>query len=152
MKSCHFKYQDKDYTRTAACRWGFQKRFVFTNFTMTLKIGYNKIVEQSFVSQKLQEITDKIVRQFEPEKIILFGSYAWGNPSPDSDVDLFIIKKTDRSTREVAREIDNSLWGIVMPIDIVVYTPENVDRRLQLGDFFIKDILHKGKILYSSVS
>ena len=107
------------------------------------------IVEQPFISQKIQEIADKIARQFEPEKIILFGSYAWGNPSPDSDVDLFIIKKTDRSTREVAREIDNSLWGVMMPIDIVVYTPESVNKRLRMEDFFIENIIHKGKVLYS---
>lgn len=107
-------------------------------------------MESSFVRGKLQEISQRIVNQFHPEKIILFGSYAWGNPGPDSDVDLFIVKKTDVSTREIARAIDASLWGVMIPIDIIVSTPENVKRRLDIGDFFIQDVIQKGKELYSA--
>lgn len=107
-------------------------------------------MEKFFVEQRLQEIAQRIGRQFQPEKIILFGSYAWGKPGSDSDVDLFIVKKTDRSTREIAMEIDSFLWGEMIPIDIIVYTPESVERRLRMEDFFIRDILTKGKVLYSA--
>ncbi|MBI5413483.1 nucleotidyltransferase domain-containing protein [Candidatus Peregrinibacteria bacterium] len=83
-------------------------------------------------------------------KNLLFGSCAWGTPKHDSDIDLFIIKKTTLPTREIAQKIDASLWGRLMPIDVIVYTPESVERRLVMGDFFIGDIMKKGKILYSA--
>lgn len=102
------------------------------------------------IFRKLNNITHQIVAKFSPEKIILFGSYAWGTPGTDSDIDLFIVKKTKRSTRDVAREIDESLWGSFLPIDIIVYTPENAKKRLRMKDFFINDIFSKGKILYSA--
>lgn len=100
--------------------------------------------------EKLQKVVQKIAKEFKPEKIILFGSWAWGKPGKDSDFDLFIVKKTRRSTREVAREIDGSLWGRTIPLDIIVYTPENVEKRLKTNDFFIRDIINKGKILHES--
>lgn len=96
----------------------------------------------------IDEIARKIVREFRPEKIILFGSHAWGVPTEDSDIDLFIIKDTNKSTREVARDIDGALWERTIPLDIIVYTPEKVAKWLKMGDFFISDIIHKGKILY----
>lgn len=98
--------------------------------------------------KKIKEVADKIVKEHEPEKIILFGSYAWGNPTPDSDVDLFIIKETN-NIRETAREIDGSIFPRPFPIDLVVYTVSQVDKREKMGDFFIKDILTKGKVLYA---
>lgn len=99
------------------------------------------------INQKLQEITRRLVDQYTPEKIILFGSYAWGTPDENSDVDLFIVKKTD-NTRATAREIDGSIFPRPFPIDIIVYTPDQVTQNIEAGDFFIQDILHKGKILY----
>lgn len=104
--------------------------------------------EKTSVENEIQTIAQKIAQEIDPEKIILFGSRAWGEPSPDSDVDLFVIKDTGRSTRDVAREIDGLLWGRTLPVDIIVSTPEKVDRRLQLGDFFIRDIISHGKVLY----
>lgn len=96
----------------------------------------------------INEITQRIVTKFQPEKIILFGSYAWGTPTADSDIDLFVIKNTDKSTREVARDIGSELWERTTPIDIIVYTPEKVEKWLKIGDFFINDIITKGKVLY----
>lgn len=96
--------------------------------------------------QKIAETAQKIAREFKPEKIILFGSWAWGKPGPDSDVDLFIIKKTD-NTRDTARKIDRLIFPRPFPLDLIVYTPEQVERRKKMGDFFIRDILTKGKVL-----
>jgi len=107
----------------------------------------NTITQQE-VRQKIGEITNKIVKEFQPEKIILFGSWAWGEPGPDSDVDLFIIKETE-NTRELAREIDGSIFPRPFPIDILVYTLKQVEKRKTMRDFFIKDILEKGKTLYA---
>lgn len=102
---------------------------------------------QAQVYEKIKEVAENIGRKFQPEKIILFGSYAWGKPGPDSDVDLFIVKET-KNTRETAREIDGALWGRTIPMDIVVYTPAGMEKALRRGDFFIKDIIEKGRLLY----
>lgn len=98
--------------------------------------------------QNILKTAKKIAREFKPEKIILFGSWAWGNPGPDSDVDLFIVKETP-NTRETEREIDGALWGRTFPLDIIVYTPEGVAKSLRQGDFFIRDIISKGKTMYA---
>ncbi|MBU2595745.1 nucleotidyltransferase domain-containing protein [Patescibacteria group bacterium] len=97
--------------------------------------------------KKLDQVVKLIVKKFKPEKIILFGSYAWGKPNEDSDVDLFIIKETD-NTRETAMEIDGSIFPRPFPIDLIVYRPENVKKRIVMNDFFIQDVISKGKILY----
>lgn len=113
------------------------------------KLWYCDCMDKKEIEQKIQEIVQKIVKEFKPEKIILFGSWAWGNPSPDSDVDLFVVKET-RDTRRTAREIDGALWGRTIPLDIVVYTPDSVKKGLDGGDFFINDITKKGKLLYAT--
>ena len=101
------------------------------------------------IDKKLKEITSKIVREYQLEKIILFGSYAWGNPGPDSDVDLFVAKKTDRSSREVAREISRSIFPRPFPLDILVYTSSEIEKKIKEDrNLFIEDIINKGKVLY----
>lgn len=100
-------------------------------------------------NEKIELVKEKIVREFKPEKIILFGSCAWGTPNENSDVDLFIVKETE-DTRKLAREIDGSIFPRPFPIDIIVYTPENVKKRLAINDFFIRDIFNNGKLLYGS--
>jgi len=98
--------------------------------------------------EKFKEITNKIVKEHKPEKIILFGSWAWGKPGPDSDVDLFVVKETE-NTRETAKEIDGSIFPRPFPIDLIVYTPAQLEKRKNMNDFFIKEIVTKGKILYA---
>ncbi len=88
-----------------------------------------------------------IIRKFDPEKIILFGSYATGNPVPDSVVDLFIIMNSDKPSWEKSIEVSLALKH-TFPIDIIVNTPEETDNRLNAGDFFINDIIKKGRVLY----
>ena len=105
-------------------------------------------MDRKVTSEKLNEVAEKIVERFQPEKVILFGSYAWGNPGPDSDVDLFIIKET-KDTRTLAKEIDGALFPRPFPIDLIVYKPQQVRERESMGDCFIQDVLHKGKVLYA---
>ncbi|MEK7172547.1 MAG: nucleotidyltransferase domain-containing protein [Patescibacteria group bacterium] len=100
------------------------------------------------IGEKIKEVSQKIAKEFKPEKIILFGSRAWGEPSPDSDVDLLVIKKA-ADNRKLAREIDSSIFPRPFPLDLIVYGPEQVEQRKLRGDFFINDILTKGKILYA---
>ena len=102
------------------------------------------------IDRKIKNISDKIAMEYKPEKIILFGSFAWGKPTKDSDIDLLIVKKAEKSSRKLAQEIDNSLFEREMPIDILVYSPKYLEERLSLGDFFIKKIIKDGKLLYAT--
>ncbi|NOY77280.1 MAG: nucleotidyltransferase domain-containing protein [Calditrichaeota bacterium] len=96
---------------------------------------------------EIREQVYRIIKEFDPEKIILFGSYAYGNPTPESDVDLLVIKKTSQPTMELSSKIA-LLLDHTFPFDIIVITPEQINRRLQSGDFFIEDVLNNGKLLY----
>lgn len=100
------------------------------------------------INQQLKAITQKIVKEYQPEKIILFGSYAWGKPREWSDVDLFIVKKSKKKRWERGYELRKLLFPPGVPLDILVYTPSEFKKRLTLGDFFVKDIANKGKVLY----
>lgn len=101
------------------------------------------------IETKLQHITDKIVAEFHPEKIILFGSYAWGTPHEWSDVDLFIVKESKKSSLELMREVRRIIFGSGVATDILVYTPAQEQRRYAMGDPFLTRILATGKILYA---
>jgi len=91
----------------------------------------------------IQLFANKIKERFHPQKIILFGSYAYGNPQKNSDIDLFIIMDTDIPVRKQASLIRAEL-GDSIPIDVIVRTPQQVEERIKLGDFFIKQIIKKG--------
>lgn len=98
----------------------------------------------------IKTMAQKIRKYYHPEKIILFGSYAWGNPDKHSDIDLFIIKETkdrhiDRSVkvRDILDE-ENGLFAL----DPIVYTPRETKERLKLGDPFIGKIVKEGVVLY----
>lgn len=105
-------------------------------------------MDAKIIGEKIKEVSQKIAKEFKPEKIILFGSWAWGEPSPDSDVDLFVIKEAE-DHRQLAREIDNFVFPRPFPLDLVVCGPKQVEQRRRRGDFFINDVLTKGKVLYA---
>ena len=99
--------------------------------------------------QKIPELREKIVKELDPEKIILFGSYAWGTPNDDSDVDLFIVKSSDISRRECQTELRKKLFGSDIPMDLLVYTPEEINESInETCNLFIEDIVRNGKIIY----
>ncbi|HCA67004.1 MAG: hypothetical protein UW39_C0005G0032 [Parcubacteria group bacterium GW2011_GWC2_44_17] len=100
--------------------------------------------------QTIKNITDKIAEEFDPLKIILFGSYGWGKPIEESDVDLFIIKETSDRRIDRERAVRKIIFGVETPLDILVYTPEEVSRRLAFDDPFILEIVTKGKTLYKT--
>jgi predicted nucleotidyltransferase len=100
--------------------------------------------------QLIDRIIQKIKTYYQPEKIILFGSFAWGKPSKDSDVDLLIIKDTSEKHRKrmlAVRRLLSEENGLI-GIDILVYTPDEINKRLEIGDSFISKILKKGKVVY----
>ena len=92
-----------------------------------------------------QEIADK----FQPDRIVLFGSHAYGRPAADSDVDLLVLMPFEGKSVSKASEIlrkTQPRFGV----DLLVRRPEDVERRLALGDFFLREVIEKGRILYES--
>lgn len=101
------------------------------------------------VSKQITKLCEQIASNFHPEKIILFGSHAYGHAGPDSDVDLLVVMPfKGRPTRQ-AIEILNKLNALT-PIDLLVRTPEQVKERLALGDQFMREIVERGTVLYES--
>ncbi|MEK6753243.1 MAG: nucleotidyltransferase domain-containing protein [Chloroflexota bacterium] len=103
------------------------------------------------VADTLPRAVERIVSVLKPEKIILFGSYASGDPNHDSDVDLLVIMKLTGDYKEKYRAISMLLYPRQFPVDIILKTPKDVADALKGGkdnSFFIREILKKGKILY----
>jgi len=98
--------------------------------------------------KEIESITAQIIKKYKPEKIILFGSVSRGKFTSDNDVDFLIIKNdtpeygADR-IRELSRLIDRNI-----AVDFLVYRPEEFEKRLKMGDLFLKVVLKEGKVLY----
>jgi predicted nucleotidyltransferase len=105
-------------------------------------------VRPEVTDELLADITRRIVERFHPEKVILFGSYAYGKPHLYSDVDLFVIMESDEGIFERIRQVDEVARVPFLPMDVIVRTPEEVRQRLEMGDFFVAEILSRGKVLY----
>ena len=85
-------------------------------------------MRKQITQEEIKKISDKIIDNYKPEKIILFGSYAWGVPGPDSDVDLFIVKDDSKSSLEMMREVNKILQERNFALDVLVYTPNQLKR------------------------
>lgn len=96
---------------------------------------------------EIKLIMRQLIEKYKPEKIILFGSAAKGNFRTDSDLDFMIVKQTTKNKAERMREV-SSLVSRKTPADFLVYTPEEIKRRLAIGDYFVEDVLKEGKVLY----
>ncbi len=115
---------------------------------MKKKQIYPEILRPPVTRRLIQEITRRIVSKIKPEKIILFGSYAYGKPKKDSDLDLFIIKKTRLSFSERFGMVSDCLYPRMIPMDFIVKSPGEIKIRLNNLDPFLKEILTRGKVLY----
>ena len=98
---------------------------------------------------KISEVVRIIAEKYHPEKIILFGSHAYGKPDPGSDLDILLIKNTDLPRYRRSREVRKFLRGLAVPMDILVYTPREVDRWKNIQEAFITRMMRKGKVLYA---
>lgn len=101
-------------------------------------------------NNQIERVVKAIADEYKPEKIILFGSAARGQTGSDSDVDLFIVKPHNQprpwrgaEVYEILRKLSNR-----PPVDVVVYTPEEVRHRLELGDWFVKEVFEEGRVMY----
>ncbi len=99
--------------------------------------------------ETINEIARKIAERFNPEKIILFGSYAWGKPDKDSDLDLFVIMESKERPIKRAASVRRILKEGYVPMDILVRTPDELKQRLNIGDPFIKKILRDWQVIYA---
>ena len=98
---------------------------------------------------EIKQLCDQIVREFKPKKIILFGSHAYGNPEWDSDVDLLVIMPfRGRHTRKAIEILDR--LNPATALDLLVRTPKQVEQRLAMGDFFMREIIERGKVMYEA--
>lgn len=100
------------------------------------------------VSETLPEAVRRIAQALRPEKIILFGSYAYGSPTEDSDVDLLVVMETDARAAERSWAVSQHLIPRPFAVDILVKTPQEIEAALATGDFFIEEIVKQGKVLY----
>ena len=99
--------------------------------------------------QEIRRVCAQIARLFQPERIVLFGSYAYGHPTTDSDVDLLVVMPFEGKGFRKASEIRSRI-DAAFPLDLVVRTPEEVSRRLAGGDFFLREVTEKGQLLYAA--
>ena len=114
-------------------------------------VAVPSIYERERIPQDaIDDLTRQIVEKFKPEKIILFGSYAQGNPRPESDVDLLVIMETELKESKQAYLIDENLDRDLFGLDIIVRTPKNLSERIALGDTFLEEITTYGQVLYES--
>lgn len=100
----------------------------------------------------IQEIVRRLVAGYAPEKIILFGSYAYGKPDADSDIDLLVIKATRERFFERLDSVRRVAAGTHphIPFEPIVLTPKEVEQRLKAGDQFVGEILERGEVLYAA--
>jgi len=95
----------------------------------------------------IKAFADQVAARFNPRRIILFGSHVSGNATSDSDVDILVVMDFKGRPHLKAFEIRKSIKRS-FPLDLIVRRPDDVANRLRQGDFFLNDIIQKGKILY----
>jgi uncharacterized protein len=98
--------------------------------------------------REIRAVVKQIAETFQPEKIILFGSYAYGKPKPESDVDLLVVMETSLRERQQRLEISRMLSPRTFPMDLLVRTPKQLEERIALGDLFLSEITSQGQVLY----
>jgi len=108
-------------------------------------------VRERIPDSVIQSLVRQIVEKFNPQKIILFGSYARGNPRPESDVDLLVIMETEMREIEQSIEICQQI-DYLFGLDLIVYTPSHLEERLEMDDSFLQDVIEEGKVLYETSS
>lgn len=108
----------------------------------------DRVTDSISVEETIAEMVRRIVTQFHPDKIILFGSHARGEAEPDSDVDLLVVMPVEGSKRRKATEIDGALADRTIPVDLIVVTPEEFERaRHQIGSV-LRPAALEGLVLY----
>jgi uncharacterized protein len=110
------------------------------------------IIANNETRQALERMLAKLVNEYRPKKVVLFGSHAYGTPHPDSDIDLLIVKETPERFLDRWVTVQGTLTGThrFIPVETLVLTPRELERRLAGGDQFIAEILENGRVLYEA--
>ncbi len=104
--------------------------------------------QRDSIQEKIDEMVRRIVKRVHPEKIILFGSYARGSATIDSDADILVVMPVKGSKRKRATDIDLALVGVDLPVDVIVVTPEELEQNRNRIGTIIYPALREGKVLY----
>ena len=99
----------------------------------------------------IQQVVDQIVERFHPYTVWLFGSFAYGTPTSDSDVDLLVSMDTPLRNVQQAVEIRKAI-DFPFPVDLLMRTPQQIAARLALGDVFFREVLRKGVVLHEATN
>ena len=106
-------------------------------------------MSQKEITDIIAEATKRIAQALKPEKIFLFGSHAWGVPTQDSDIDLFIIvKDSDQPSYRRSHNVYHSLRGMREPIEVIVRTNEEVEKSKSVITSLTRKVLEQGKLVY----
>jgi predicted nucleotidyltransferase len=97
----------------------------------------------------IKKLCEQVAGEFNPEKIILFGSQAYGKPTEESDIDLLVVMSYEGSPFRQAGEILKRLQ-VWMPVDLIVRSEKEIKQRLKIGDQFMREILEHGKVMYEA--
>ncbi len=110
--------------------------------TAEFRWEYGKLIPRAVIRRYARQIAEL----FQPEKIILFGSYAYGEPHKDSDVDILVVMPAYDEVNQAVRIRQKT--DHPFPLDLIVRTPDDLRWRLEEGDWFMREIVSKGKVLY----
>jgi predicted nucleotidyltransferase len=106
------------------------------------------LLSQDKVAELLDEIVQRILAVSDPEQIILFGSYARGDAGPDSDLDFLVVKAEEATPRRESVRLRRALRGLLVPIDVIVTTSQQIDRHRNTVGLIYRPALKEGKVLY----
>ncbi len=113
------------------------------------KTEWYRLDKRSQQMAYIKRLCRRIVEAFHPDKIILFGSRAYGKPREDSDIDLLVVMPYKGSSRAQAVRILRHL-GVLAPIDLLVRTKDEIRERIKIEDDFIQEIVERGKVMYEA--
>lgn len=104
---------------------------------------------QRAVFAQLEEIVQRLVVALKPKQVFLFGSYAYGEPNQDSDIDLLVVvPHSDKPSHRRATEAYRALRGILVPTDVIVLTEEEIERKQTVRSSLVSQVLREGILLY----
>lgn len=97
----------------------------------------------------IQAFANNVAAKFRPERVVLFGSYGYGRPTADSDVDILVVMPHDGKPWRKATEIRQAVRPS-FPMDLLVRSGEELARRIEMGDCFLREVVQKGRVLYEA--
>jgi predicted nucleotidyltransferase len=105
-------------------------------------------MKKTEIQYVLDEMVRRIVQGFHPDRIILFGSYAKGESTDDSDLDLLIVMPVEGSRRQKTNEIDLALADRLVPLDLIVVTPDQFDQQKDVIGTIVREAIREGRVIY----